>query len=338
VPERRWIVTDLVPEANVTMLGGDGGVGKSLFALQLLVACALGKPWVGRGVRHCRVVGVFCEDDRDELHMRLADVLRHYGAKWADLENLRLVSRVGLDNLLLTFPDQWAPGEPTALYGRVSNLVRDHGAELLVLDSLHDFFGGNENSRPHARQFINVLRSIALQMRGGVLITAHPSLAGRNTGTGEAGSTGWSNTVRSRLYLTRPKTEENAPPDHNARTLRRMKANYAGMGDEIKLRWRDGVLWPDGPAVGVLGTIERRSAEMIFLDNLRRLVAGGTRLASSKHADTYAPKLIAKLPEAEGRSWRELEAAMWRLISAKRVTQVTIGPPSRPRTYLEPAA
>ena len=44
VPERRWLVPDLIPMQNVTMLSGDGGVGKSIVALQLMVACALGKP------------------------------------------------------------------------------------------------------------------------------------------------------------------------------------------------------------------------------------------------------------------------------------------------------
>src|SRR5579872_1747665 len=102
VPERRWVVPDLVPEGNVTILGGDGGHGKTLLTLQLLVACALGKPWLGLPVRRCKVVGVYCEDDHDELHRRLADVVRSCGASFGDLEDLTLVSRVGDHNLLLT--------------------------------------------------------------------------------------------------------------------------------------------------------------------------------------------------------------------------------------------
>jgi RecA-family ATPase len=71
IPERRWLVPGLIPEGTVTMLGGDGGLGKSLLAMQFLAAAALGKPWLGRGVRPCKAIGVFCEDDRDELHRRL---------------------------------------------------------------------------------------------------------------------------------------------------------------------------------------------------------------------------------------------------------------------------
>ena len=48
IPERRWLVDDLIPLHNVTLVSGDGGIGKSLLTLQLMVACALGKRWLGR--------------------------------------------------------------------------------------------------------------------------------------------------------------------------------------------------------------------------------------------------------------------------------------------------
>lgn len=35
VPSREWLVRDLVPSSTVTLLGGDGGTGKSLLALML---------------------------------------------------------------------------------------------------------------------------------------------------------------------------------------------------------------------------------------------------------------------------------------------------------------
>ncbi|HEY9147871.1 MAG TPA: AAA family ATPase, partial [Gammaproteobacteria bacterium] len=47
IPEREWLVQDLIPARNVTLLYGDGGTGKSLLALQLAVAVALGRPWLG---------------------------------------------------------------------------------------------------------------------------------------------------------------------------------------------------------------------------------------------------------------------------------------------------
>ena len=319
VPERRWLVPDMIPEGNVTMLGGDGGVGKSQIALQALVACAIGRPWLGRPARRCKAVGIFCEDDRDELHRRVADVVGHYAVSFGDLENLTLLSRVGEPNLLVEFPDQWQAGVPTAFYAQVSQLLHDHGAEFLVLDSLHDLFGGNENARPHARQFIGALRSLAIGMRGAVLLTAHPSLSGRNSGTGEAGSTAWNNAVRSRLYLTSPKSEDGGALDRDYRELKTMKANYASSGSLLKLRWREGVFISDEPKQGVFGAIERQSCETIFVDLLERFTRENRFVSENERAGNYAPKVFAQLKEAAGHSRGDLRRAMEALFSSGRI-------------------
>lgn len=47
---REWLVPDLIPSGTVTLLGGDGGTGKSLLALQLAVSVATDSAWLGLGV------------------------------------------------------------------------------------------------------------------------------------------------------------------------------------------------------------------------------------------------------------------------------------------------
>src|ERR1700687_6131041 len=47
VPEREWIVRDKIPAKTVTLLSGDGAVGKSTLALPLATARALGRDWIG---------------------------------------------------------------------------------------------------------------------------------------------------------------------------------------------------------------------------------------------------------------------------------------------------
>jgi RecA-family ATPase len=74
---------------------------------------------------------------------------------------------------------------------------------------------------------------------------------------GTGGSTAWNNTMRSRMYLTKPEREndDDPLPDPDARILSRKKANYARAGEEIGLIWKNGVIRPvdgqaraDGPA------------------------------------------------------------------------------------------
>lgn len=239
-PERRWLVTDLIPLHNVTILAGDGGLGKSIISLQLMAACALDKGWLGKQTMPCKAFGLFCEDDPGELQRRLADVCRHYDAELGDMENLQLCSRVGLENSLMEWQSAWEAGETTWLHAQIMNHALEFGAQVVVLDSLHDVFTGDEIRRGQARQFIQGLREIAREIDGAVVLTAHPSLSGRNSGTGESGSTAWSNSVRSRLYLT--KADDHAPDGD--RILKVMKSNYGPSSSETRLQWSDGVFEP----------------------------------------------------------------------------------------------
>jgi RecA-family ATPase len=237
IPEREWLVPDLIPMRNVTMFNGDGATGKTLLALQLQASTCLSTPWAGFDVEPVKSLGIYCEDDESELHRRVAAIANHFGRSLSDLDCMSLLSRVGMENLLVNF-DKHDLAKPTAFYDAIGIQAKDIGARLVVLDSLHDLFGGNEINRVHARQFINYLHRIALDIDGAVILCAHPSVAGMNTGTGTSGSTAWNNAVRSRLYLTRA-TNEDADPD--ARLLKTMKSNYGPQGSEIELRWQCGV-------------------------------------------------------------------------------------------------
>jgi RecA-family ATPase len=333
VPERRWVVPDLIPEDECTLLSGDGGEGKTLLQLQLAVACVLGKPWLGRAVRRCRVLAVFCEDNAREIHIRLAEVLAHYGANFGDVaEELAIVCRKGEENALMEWPEWNGLGVPTPLMRRVEALALDHGAELLILDSLHDLFAGEEIKRTHARQFLNALAGIAGRMHGAVFLSMHPSLTGRNTGTGEAGSTAWRNACRSMLYLTRP---TNALPDSNERVLKTMKANRARNGGAITVRWQDGVFVASEQPTGIMATAARNAAETAFLDCLRELTRQGRPTSHSKNAHNYAPTVMLQLPRAGGQRRPDLEQAMERLFAARKIKVEQYGRGSRRNQIVE---
>jgi RecA-family ATPase len=327
-PERRWIVDGLIPEGAVTILAGDGGIGKTLLALQLVGACTLGKLWLGRPTRPCKAIAVCCEDDEEELWRRLEAVAAYYGAAASDFaERLRLFSRIGLDNLLMTWPNQYGQGETLPLCTQISNLAIDHGAELVVLDALHDFFAGDENKRPQARQFIAGLQAIAMEIKGAVLLNAHPSVAGRNTGTGESGSTAWNNAVRSRLYFTTPKREEGqAEPSNGLRELKTVKANYTAAGGRIMLRWQDGVFVANDPASGgMVASLERNRVDNIFLACLDAVRAQGRWVSAAATSPDYAPKIFVRMPQARGYSKPDLARAMEALFASGRIKTAEVG-------------
>ena len=163
IPKRRYLIEDLIMLHTVAMISGDGGLGKTMLLLQLLVACALGRDWLGIPTLPCRAFGIFCEDDRDELHRRVADVVRYYGAEMNDLENLILVCRVGLDSEVMTFGADFGAGKITEFGDRLFGMITEFGAQAIGVDSLHDTFIANENSRPQARQFVGGFRILPLR-------------------------------------------------------------------------------------------------------------------------------------------------------------------------------
>jgi hypothetical protein len=47
IPRRQWLVPNRIPMKNVTLLQGDGGMGKTTLALQLAVAVDQAAEWLG---------------------------------------------------------------------------------------------------------------------------------------------------------------------------------------------------------------------------------------------------------------------------------------------------
>ena len=74
IPEREWVVPGWVPCGVATGLYGPGGTGKSLLAMQLMTAAALGRPWLGVPIAPVRSIGFSCEDDENELLRRQAAI------------------------------------------------------------------------------------------------------------------------------------------------------------------------------------------------------------------------------------------------------------------------
>ncbi len=194
-PPRSWLVEELIPKKNVTLLNGDGGTGKSLLALQLAVATAIGSYWVGREVAAGSCLYVSAEDDIDELHRRLAQIGAALQTELAHMDGLTILPLAGRDAVLA------APSgtlKPTPLFRSLEAYLREHKPALIVLDTLADMFGGEENHRAQARQFIGMLRGLCVRHHSTILVLAHPSVAGMASGTGSSGSTAWNNSVRSR--------------------------------------------------------------------------------------------------------------------------------------------
>lgn len=337
VPERRWLLKEWIPLRAVTVLSGDGGTGKSLLALQLATACATGRRFLRLDVMRCKALVIACEDERDELHRRQARINESFGIDMADLEHVLWVPRAGMDNVMMTFSADGI-GETTTFFHQVHAKAKEMGAQLIILDTAADLFGGNENIRSQVRQFINALTRMAIDIDGSVLLLAHPSQSGKASGTGESGSTAWNNSSRSRGYFTRPVPEKGEPEDKDARILSRQKSNYSQAGASLPMRYVDGCFIATGGEAfeDDAWTLDRKAkAEAAFIAGMEEHAEGGFRCNAHKGQANYAPKsILEKTNAGAGYTLDELESAMNRLIKSKRIESVEDGSPARRRTYL----
>jgi RecA-family ATPase len=319
-PALEWVAKDWLPKGAVSSLSGDGGVGKTLVAQQLLYAAGTGGLWLGIQIPKLRGLGVFCEDDKDELHRRHLDIKADLGHGIGNpFDSTWVWPRVGSDNLLVTFDRENRP-LMSPFFAQIMRHVMEHKIELLILDTVADLFGGNEIIRAQVNYFIkSVCGAFGVRAKEAgftlsVLLLSHPSQAGRNTGTGESGSTAWNNAVRARLYLTRP---EDGLPEQ--RVLTRKKSNYSASGDDVKIElvWQDGVLKPANDEDSRLAT---KSIENQILDQVAQAWDAKNPYKAKKGMDRFLDFEMVKM--FRGRvEMRIIAAALQNLKSSEQIVK-----------------
>jgi hypothetical protein len=237
IPPMRWLATNRIPAADVTILSGDGGGGKTTTALQLAVSVAadLGD-WLGTTCETGPVIFFSAEEPENEMRRRLERVARKRGLEAADIENLHF-HFAEPDKCTLGTGRPNLPIAATPLFESLREAAKVIRPRLIVVDSNAATLGGNYLDRVHARTFVSLFRQLAREANCAVLLLDHPSLSGMTNGTGRAGNMDWQNAVRALLYL---RTTENEQGATAGRELEVMKSNYGPRGEKQKLRWEDG--------------------------------------------------------------------------------------------------
>lgn len=330
---RRWIVPNgWIPARKVTLLQGDGGDGKSTLMQQLQSSCATALAWIGLPVEQCASVGFYTEEEDRDLKERQALIDAACGQHCASTGNLHLFPRADEDNELVVF-DRAAKPTITPFYHQIREAALDLHARLVVLDVAVDLFGGDEINRRNVRAFIRPLGKLAREIDGSVTLTGHMSQAGIRSGGGHSASTDWSNAGRSRLYLNRPKGEDDEEADPDARLFTRKKANYASIGDVIKLRYQNGLFVPAGISTP---SYFRRSAEDVFLALLDEHCAADRQpLSENSHAGNFAPRIFAGAAARDGYGEGDFRRAMERLFTSRKIKSAPYGRKGDERRKIE---
>ena len=326
-PPREFAFGDLLPLRQAGLLTGLGGVGKGIFAQQLVTCSALALTCLGLRVNPAPAIYLTTEDDTDELWRREEAICAQVGGRIADvIGQLHLTSLVGERHTALATFDANGQLQQTDRWGQIVSTARAVGARLIVLDNATDLMAGDHNDLHQVAEFVQLLTGLAIEQNGAVVIVHHPNKGGDDW----LGSIAWHNKVRNRLLLKRPDSDV----DPDARVLISQKANYAPAGGPF--RWfkgafvRDEDLSPD-VVEEIAATVAANADNEIFLKCLRERTRQA-RAVSEKHSPTFAPSEFAKMQEAKGLSKARLEAAMDRLfrIAAIKRAELWKGPDRKP--------
>src|SRR5437660_4895016 len=137
IPPREWLVPERIPMRNVSLLSGEGAIGKSLLLMQLSGAVVLGKDWVGTLPEQGPVLYVSCEEDDDEIRRRMEAVAQHLGSSRQEMieHGLRFLSFAGRDAVLAQ-PDRTGIMRPTPLFERLRHDALELRPKLICIDTI----------------------------------------------------------------------------------------------------------------------------------------------------------------------------------------------------------
>lgn len=305
-PPTQWIWDKFVLEGEVNLLYADGGVGKSMLALNLAIHCASGLPFIGDRTKSTPVLILFAEDGEAEVHRRanaICSSIKDQNCKQRGTtsdSSLKKNPPIYLwcnpvdGATLATIGDTGEIDEESRLHNLRAELKKIGKPTFVVLDSLIDLFNMNEILRPPVNAALKkVLGGLCREFDCTILVLAHPSKASKSDGSHYSGSTAFNNAVRQRLTLEVVKGQENlemgAP---KALMLSVAKSNYGS--DARKEIWLSGcVTTPPIPETPQSIKLQRN----LILNEVVKYLDAGKRVVKNNGnhgSNAVSPKELLK--------------------------------------------
>lgn len=210
-----WLWKGRIPAGELTVLAGDGGLGKSTFAAWLAAQVTIGAL---TGLTGTRTVAVVLGEDDPARTLR-----PRYAAAGADMKQVTVVAA-----------EEGGPEEVLVLPDDLEHLVEFvalHRPELLIVDPLTAHLNGavdshRDGGRGGMRQVLNPLSRVAQLYGTTVLAVFH-----LNKGAGPAsqrigGSAGIRNAARNVLVFAQHPDARQAGDDDGRRIIGHDKCNY----------------------------------------------------------------------------------------------------------------
>ena len=253
-PERKLLLSSQeidIPLGVVAILSGQGGVGKSMMALNLAIATASQCPIdTFESVEPMRVLYLSGEDDKDEMHRRTLSILnKHFrrdtGTDYEyDLDHINpILSYLGIPDLTgkpLRLTEKGHDIIETPVFTQLMLAVEPFDQlGLIVIDTAIRFRGGSENDSSDTSLFISLCERLAKKTGATVLVLTHTNkqAAGQNNQNTIRGSSALVDNARlvlSMRQMTDKEADQNeVSSPENYVCLQCVKSNYTKLGKSM---------------------------------------------------------------------------------------------------------
>ncbi|HEV2178374.1 MAG TPA: helicase RepA family protein [Terriglobia bacterium] len=304
-----WLVRRVLPRAELAVVFGESGSGKSFFALDLCAAITRGIEWRTNRVARGGVVYVCAEGARG------------FKARLHAYSHEHEVAMAKLPAVIADAPNLLEPKDAAALTQAIVTWVQRQGkVDVVVIDTLSATTpGGNENSGEDMGLVLSHCRFISKQT-GALVVLIHHS--GKDSTRGARGWSGLRAAADAEIEIVRN-------GDYRVANVTKMKDGTDGESFPFKLKVVDLGFDPDGEAQSscVVEHVEAQPAapstgkqratgrhQITMLEVLRTVAPSGT-----VNYDDLVAGYVAKMPKGDARDNRKRDAkrALEELITKK---------------------
>ena len=169
-PKKRPIIDSYLREGEAMLLSGNPKAGKSFLIVQLALAVATGKDWIGQPCHPKKVLYIDGELDPELTAERIKDLREKMGISYYP-ENLHVVNVMNLDD----------DSEEVTLKDIADDIV--YGSEkydVVIIDPLYMFINSDENDNSQMGKELRNIRRI--KRTGTAVIVVHHTTKGLQSG------------------------------------------------------------------------------------------------------------------------------------------------------------
>jgi len=221
-----WILEPLIPVEAITILDGLGGSGKSWFALDMAYSISLGFDFLGMfPVKQRGTVLYLTAEEVPQMFFQRLKAIRKY---YPENRNFAWISLLDKRIEISPYLCRKKKGEQivTTMAQVLEGLIEDIKPILVVLDSLVNFYGLDENDSEDAMFFYDVLKYFMRKYQTAFLLLHHQNKEGMRAQADDVisfrGSGVLREQARSRIIYKGIKIDENTI----ARKIDLEKSNY----------------------------------------------------------------------------------------------------------------